>query len=475
MLRKLWLWISFSLVTLLIFIANFSFSPLATKAAASNGYWPTYLAILQHYGYNGAESAINPNTVTNLKQHWSFQTGGGISAQPVTANGYIYFGSWDGNEYATDLQGNKIWATNLGVTSNPKCGSAGYVPSVGVASTASVVNITIGRATSVVFVGGGDANFYALNAANGAILWRTSLGKSPNTFIWSSPSYYNGSVYIGVASFGDCPLVPGKVVAFNAVTGQITNSFKAVPNNCIGAGVWGSPTIDPNTGSIYAVTGNAKPCSRGKALGSAIIKLRLSDLSLQSYWQIPASQQINDGDFGSTPTLFNATMGGVKQEMVGVINKNGIFYAFIRYAIINGPAWTVKLANGGACPQCGNGNVAAAAWDGNALYVATGSTTINGQNCQGSLQALMLATGQPIWQDCINIDQGHVLAAVTVVPGVVVITAGADVMLFSTYDGHSLTTLPDTSSGSLYFGSASISQGMLYVGNMDGILHAYGL
>src|SRR5947209_5249541 len=94
--RKLWLWISFGLVTLLISIAIFPFSPLATKAVASNDNWPMYLSSLQHSGYNGVESTINPNTVTGLKQHWSFQTGGSISAQAVVANGHIYFGSWDG-------------------------------------------------------------------------------------------------------------------------------------------------------------------------------------------------------------------------------------------------------------------------------------------------------------------------------------------------------------------------------------------
>jgi hypothetical protein len=61
------------------------------------------------------------------------------------------------------------------------------------------------------------------------------------------------------------------------------------------------------------------------------------------------------------------------------------------------------------------------------------------------------------------------------VPGVVVATAGTDVIVDDSTTGKNLIMLTDTSSNSLYYGGASISQGVLYVGNMNGILHAYGL
>jgi hypothetical protein len=57
----------------------------------------------------------------------------------------------------------------------------------------------------------------------------------------------------------------------------------------------------------------------------------------------------------------------------------------------------------------------------------------------------------------------------------VVATAGTDVIVNDSASGQNLMTLTDTNSGSLYYGAASISRGVLYVGNMDGILHAYGL
>ncbi len=464
--RKLFLLPLLGLLAPLIF----TFAPglHTTQAASSADYWPMFMSGPGHTGFNKAQTIINKTSASNLKQHWSFQTGGAITSQPVVVNGLVYWGSTDGNEYATDQNGNKVWATNLGRTI-----SSGCKDTAGVASTANIVSINVGTASTVLFVAGGDASVYALDASNGKVLWRTPLGTPPDTFLWSSPTYYAGHLYIGVSSFGDCPLVQGKLVQLNAVTGQVTNSFLTVPNGCVGGGVWNSPTIDQPAGALYFVTGNGGTCSTGEPYTPAIIKLRASDLSFISYWQVPPSQQEKDGDFGATTTLFKATINGVAQNMVGVINKNGVFYAFRRNAISKGPLWSAHLASGGNCPQCGTADISSAAWDGARLYVATGDTTINGQACQGSLQSLNPDNGLPIWQQCLH--DGHVLAPVSAVPGVVVATAGTDVIVHDSASGQNLITLTDANSGSLYYGAASISQGVLYVGNMDGILHAYGL
>ncbi len=119
--------------------------------------------------------------------------------EPVVYNGQVFFGSWDGNEYATDLKGNKHWSQYLGQTNVKGCEDG----NTGVSSTATIANVSInGHNKEVDFVGGGNATFYALNAKNGKILWNTRLGPSPATFIWASPAYYKGSVYIGVVSTG---------------------------------------------------------------------------------------------------------------------------------------------------------------------------------------------------------------------------------------------------------------------------------
>ena len=449
-----------------LLLAAFSLNMLTAHAAP--GDWSTYLFDLAHSGVNKGETIINPSSVASLHEHWHFQTGGSISTQPVEVNGTVYWGSWDGNEYATDLNGNKRWATNLGTTTDGSCRPT----SAGVASTATVVPIAVGSATSVVYVGGGNANFYALNASNGNILWHTQLGPSPSTFIWSSPTFYQNSIYIGVSSFGDCPLVQGMLVQMDAVTGHILHIFATVPNGCTGGGVWGTPTVDKASGFLFFVTGNNGSCSTTENLVVAIIKLRVADLTFRGAWQVPSSEHGDDSDFGSTPTLFKATIGGTTVYMVGVINKNGVFYAFKRSAITAGPVWRAKVGNGGDCPQCGTASISPAAWDGTHLYVASGNATINGSFCRGSLQELDPATGHALWQRCLN--NGPVLAAVSAVPGVAFVTAGTDLIAIATANGGVLKTITDSTSGSLYYGAASISNGVVYVGNMDGLLHAYG-
>ena len=448
------------------------FVPMITPTMAAAGDWPTYQFSNAHQGFNPGETTITPATAPNLKLHWTHTAAGSqISTEPIVANGMVYWGSWDGFEHATALNNAFVWATKLGVTTDNACNP----PSVGVADSPTVATITIGgTATPVVFVGGGNSIFYALNANTGAIIWHTPLGSSPSHFLWSSPALYNGSIYVGMASFGDCPLVQGQMIQLNATTGAIQHTFGTTPNSgCTGAGVWGAPTIDEATGLMYFVTGNAGSCSQSEPYATSIVKLNASDLSFSSSWQVPASELVNDSDFGSTPTLFNATINGVPTNMVGVPNKNGIYYAFNRDVIHNGPLWRAHIASGGSCPQCGNGSISPSAWDGTKLYAAGGSTTISGIACKGSLRALNPATGAFIWEHCMR--DGPVLGAVTAVPGVVVVTQGTYVIVVNASTNQTLFRFHDTLSGSFFVSGASISNGIIYVANMDHNLYALGL
>lgn len=440
------------------------------SAQAASGDWTTYLNNNARTGFNAAETIINPTTAPNLKLHWTHVApGGSIFTQPAVANGIAYWGSLDGWEHATNITTNaKVWATKLGTTTG-SCGGTN-----GVASSSTIASVSIGGTlTSVDFVAGGDASFYALNAMTGAIIWRTNLGSSPSHFLWSSPSFFNGSIYIGVASLGDCPLVQGQMVQMDASTGKILHVFNVVPNGCTGGGVWGSATIDESAGYLYFVTGNAGSCSTSETMAVAIIRLKAANLSFVSSWQVPASEQLFDTDFGSTPTLFTATINGTLTSMVGVPNKNGVYYAFNRNLIHVGPVWRARIAAGGACPTCGDGSISPSAWDGATLYVAGGRTTIGGVNCAGSLRALNPATGSFIWEHCML--AGPVLGAVTAVPGVVVVGEGTFVIVVDTVTNQTLFRFRDTNKGSAFFGSASISNGMLYIGNMDDNLYALGM
>ena len=443
----------------------------ATLNTSTTGGWSSYLLNDGRSSFNAAETIITNKTAANLKLHWTYQDPalGIISVEPVEANGLIYWGSWtDGIEHATLPNGQQAWGSSVGVSPPYNCGTH----TMGVASTATIANETIGGTTkSVLYVAGGDVNFYALDAITGAQIWKTPLGTKPDYFIWSSPAVYNGSVYIGVSSRGDCPLAQGQLVQLSATTGQIQHIFDTVPNGCTGASVWGSPTIDEQAGTIYFVTGNGSYCNGNKEpYGTAFVELRASDLSLIGSWQVPAKQVGIDSDFGTTPTLFQATINGTLTQLVGAANKNGYFYTLKRGALGSGPVWTTRVAAGGYCPECGDGSIAPAAWDGTNLYVAGGKATINGKHCLGSLRSLNPANGMFRWQSCFT--AGPVLSAVSLVPGVAFVGQGSHVAAVSTSNGAKLF---DYNTGAQIYEGASIYNGIVYIGSTNGKLYAFGM
>jgi outer membrane protein assembly factor BamB len=429
--------------------------------------WSTYLFNTQHSGFDAAETSININTASRLKQYWSYHANGGISVQPVEANGMIYWGSWDGMEHATNMQGHEVWETYLGKTNS-------CLHNVGVANTATLALVTIGgQKTPIVFVAGGSPYFYALNASNGKIIWKTLLATSKGAFLWGSSILYHDSIYIGVSSVADCPTVQGKLMQLSTTTGAIEHVFDVVPHGCQGGAIWSTPTVDEDSGDIYFSTGNPDICSTTEPYATALVELHASNLAYVSSWQVPASQAVDDSDFGSAPTLFTASIGGVQRALVGIGHKNGRYYALLRGALSRGPLWTKKVAKAGGCPECGDGTISPSAWDGSKLYVAGGITTINGVKCHGSVRALNPATGAYLWQACLT--SGTVLAAVTMVPGIVVVEDGSKMVLLNAASGKPLFSYKDSTRGSVFYGAASFYNGMLFVGNFDGNLYAFGL
>jgi outer membrane protein assembly factor BamB len=450
----------------------------APRAAAGIADWATYGATNGRSGFNGAETTITPSTAPQLHLAWTAAaeniSPNLVFSQPVVANGLIYWASFDGYERATNTSGALVWQTYIGRTTScvgaaasspiaagPQAGTATNGP----ASTATVVN-------GVVYVGGGDAQLYALDAATGAVRWQTRLGPSPSTFLWASPAVFNGSVYMGVASFANCPSVQGQLVRLDGTTGAVQNTMNTVPDGCTGASLWGSPTVDEASGTVYFATGDPGSCGTTEAYAETVIEVRASDLGLLGSWQVPPSQQVPDGDFGSTPILFTSIQQGVTQAMVGVANKNGAYYAFQRDNLAAGPVWQYQIAVGGNCAECGQGSISPGAWDGQTIYVAGGNTTINGVSCAGSVDALNPADGSILWQDCL--PDGTVLGALAAAPGIVALGEGNHLLVVSATSGQTLFDYP-TNSGLPIWGAPSIADGVLYSGENGGRLLAFAI
>jgi hypothetical protein len=201
-----------------------------------------------------------------------------------------------------------------------------------------------------------------------------------------------------------------------------------------------------------------------------MLRLDPVTLAVLDSWQTQPNSNAGDADFGATPTLFTATIAGQSVPMVGAINKNGYYYAFRRDDLAAGPLWTQYFATPGeGCVPCNQDFLAPSAWDGTHLYVGGDAGQVNGQACAGSLSALNPSDGSDVWEDCL---EDRVLGAVTAAPGIVEVNAGNQAMVMDATNGQRLFTYADPS-GNYFWGPAQISNGVMYVINLDGNVFAF--
>jgi outer membrane protein assembly factor BamB len=429
-----------------------------TASAPVTADWPTYLADGQRSGASPGDTMLSPANAGQLAKLWSFKTGGVIAASATVVSGTVYVGSWDGYEYALDaLSGALKWKTFLGITSAPGCSPA----SAGVSSAATVSG-------GVVYVGGGDSFWYALDAGTGNILWRVFSGDnsaSGGHYNWSSPLVYNGFAYVGVASLGDCPLVQGQLLKVNLTTQQVVGTFNVVPAGQVGGGVWTSPAVDPVTNTIFMTTGTISNATQ--TLAQAFVAVDANTLALKDSWQLPPNQAVIDSDWGTSPTLFSDS---ANHPLIAAINKNGYAYALNRANLAAGPVWQVKTSVGGVCPTCGDGSVSSGAFAGGNLFLGGGNaTTSAGTGYAGMVRSLDPATGAFHWE---HGAPGPVVPALGYANGLVIDGAGAWVEVLNASDGSRLYSFMTNAP---IFGSPSVASGEIFAGSSDGSVYAFGL
>jgi outer membrane protein assembly factor BamB len=140
--------------------------------------------------------AVNAQTG---KQIWAYQTTGTPFNTVAVANGVLYSNSSDGSVYALDATtGSLIWKKQFGSSITPK--ATLNQPPNGAAVANGVLYLPVRRTFTI-------SDIYALDAATGDLIWRTSVGG----LYQMTPAIDNGLVYI----------VPDKIYALNASTGAI--------------------------------------------------------------------------------------------------------------------------------------------------------------------------------------------------------------------------------------------------------------
>src|SRR5262249_21241457 len=110
----------------------------------------------------------------------------------------------------------------------------------------------------------------------GALRWATKVDSHPFAAFTGSPLYYRGKVYIGMSSEESgqgisypCCTFRGQFAAVDGTTGAVVWRYYTVPpatavgtwpNGATmyapsGGPIWGTPAIDPASGTVYIGTG----------------------------------------------------------------------------------------------------------------------------------------------------------------------------------------------------------------------------
>ncbi|HEY3831147.1 MAG TPA: PQQ-binding-like beta-propeller repeat protein, partial [Acidimicrobiia bacterium] len=416
--------------------------------------WPMFLQ-------NSSRTAatVDPNLTAAeaplLKLKWSLRAGGPIAASASVVGTSAYVGAWDGDEYAVNTNtGAVIWKQFIGQDVDANCAPE----TLGVTSTATVVN-------GVVYVGGGDGYWYALDAGTGAVLWKVFTGDtSQGYYNWSSPLIVGNDAYIGTASNCDEPLTRGSLLKLDLTTHTVVATYYFVPPGQIGGGVWTSPTYDATTNTVFVSTGTLDDPSQTQS--QALVALDATTLAYKSSWQLPAFQAIGDADWGATPTLITDPAG---DQLLAAANKNGILYVLDRNNLAAGPVWEHQIAIPGACPTCGDGSISSGVFANGVLYYAGGHALQNGHGSGGSISAFDPATGNLLWT---RQTDSSIIGAPAYVSGMVAYAEGST---FEVVDATNGKLLYSYALHATVVAAVSLARSQFYVGGLDGGLYAFGL
>jgi outer membrane protein assembly factor BamB len=420
----------------------------------------TYLGNVEHTSNISGEVLLNLSTLPQLQPLWKFETmnatrgeAGGVQSQAVELNGTVYFGAQDGYEYAVNATtGHQVWATYLGLDHNDT-GCASYYGIVGVVSTPTIVGSTL-------YVGGGDSQLYALNAATGSVLWQKVIGGSDSAgfFVWSSPLIYDGSVYIGIsAECGEPHVGAGLDQISLSGSHPLLNFFNTSVTQKNGSSIWGSASLNPATNTIFLPTGNPGKDPTASTYSESILALNATTLALKDQFQVPVAQRILDGDFGVSPTVFTPAGG---PPMVTAINKNGILYAFYQSNL------TVMWEQNVTSPY---GRISTS-FGGGLLYAMGQATIIGGVHYPGSIRAFDPINGTIVWADGFTQKPYNTYGAPVYVNGIVIVGDNNLLLFINAQTGVVLRSIGYTQT---IEPPISVARGEVFVGDNNGNETAY--
>jgi quinohemoprotein ethanol dehydrogenase len=259
---------------------------------------------------------INRETVGRLRLAWTLDLDvSNAQATPLAVEGVLYVAAGYSMVYAVDaLTGKVLWQYDPGVTK---------VAGKKLRAGAGVRGLAFSQGH--LFVGTHDGRLIALDAKTGSLLWSTpTLDPNDSTFISGAPRVFKGKVAIG---FGDSGTTPGRVSAFDAVSGKQVWTWSTQGG---GGAVWNAITYDPENNRVYVGTGNARgPDAAKNAFACSVVALNADTGAMDWHYDSAPGDHLQCD--GSTDiTLASITIGAALRNVILYAPKDGSFHVLDR-------------------------------------------------------------------------------------------------------------------------------------------------
>jgi outer membrane protein assembly factor BamB len=393
--------------------------PGCARAQHAGGEWRSYGGPTNSRDQVG-EKTITAAKLVNLKPKWIFDAstaasnGGVFSNTPVVADGCVFLATDQGWVFAVNADtGRVVWRQFFPGQSQLLLGGV-IVGSPVVANGIVYVGVSNPEGTKEVPQGPYVA---AMDEFTGQTLWVTIVERGQkDSFINSSPVYFNGMIFQGVGGNegGDvsngayaildasraCSKLSATVCPHpvaHATGGTLLKHVHIIPEaeykkGYRGGSIWCTPAVDARTRYAYACTGNPASKRLESRYTNALLKIDLdrtrktfgkivglfkgetdhyvAGLDKQPVCQMFGEQLVYlawsagcvqfDLDFGASPNLFTDSSGHL---LVGDLQKSGIYHV-VRADTMK-EAW--KSVVGIPCFSC---NAASGAFDRSGVYVA---------------------------------------------------------------------------------------------------------
>jgi alcohol dehydrogenase (cytochrome c) len=309
---------------------------LPADAAAFSQQWPAFNLDLANTRATTA-SRIDSTNVANLKPKWRFKlTGQGafgtFASTPIVLGETVFLQDLASNVYALNRSTGALEWKHLFKS-----------PSVGPNGVAYGYDKVFGAT---------ETSAFALDPADGHVLWTRKLTRNGKEGIDMAPTVFNNTVLVSTipgnaksfyAGEGD-----GIVYALDAQTGKTKWTFNTISDGATlwgnakvnsGGGLWYPPAVD-SQGRVFLAVANPAPfpgtsrypngSSRpGPDLYTdSLVALDGSTGKLLWYRQV-VKHDVRDYDLQDSPVIGTIPMNGIPTEVVFAAGKMGRVYAFV--------------------------------------------------------------------------------------------------------------------------------------------------